>query len=306
MLNRCRSRDLKLAWHLQRVAPDLVPKEEPPEGFEDLLQSTDPTLRFQLRDLASRGKLPAAQPLAAGPLFSGTLRVVALSYPSAPGTPSVGAVDAATCVQYAQKAAPAIVRYATQYGACSAAVDPVTGVFAPPGSPRRFNDSAVKAWVNAYLAGASLPPATTAVILLNPPGVVNTDADPSQGVLGYHGLANGPYSFVNVVGSGFTLADPSDQFALALGHEIAEMIVDPKADLSNPEVCDPCGPNCQTVFRDYFDEVGAYRGTDTAFPPPYAYAYFLNAIVQPPSSTACPAPASSCAYAPPTPTGRRA
>ena len=307
MLNRCRSRDLKLAWHLQRMAPEIVPKDEPLEGFEDLLLSSDPMLRFQLRDLAARGKLPSPRPTVSAPLFSGTLRVVSLSFPSAPGGPSIAATDVATCVGYAQRTAPAIVRYASQYGPCSATVDTVTGVVTPSGSPRRYNDAAVKSWVNAYVAAASLSPTTTALVLLNPPGVVNTDADPSQGVLGYHGLANVPYAFVNVVGSGFALADTSDQFALALGHEIAEMIVDPKADLSNPEVCDPCGPNCQTVLRDYFDATGVYLGTDTTFPPSYAYAYFLNAIVQPASSTACPAPATSCAYAPPASnTARRA
>jgi hypothetical protein len=299
MLNRCRSRDLKLAWHLQRVAPELVPSPEPSEGFEDLLQSTDPMLRYQLRDLATRGKIPEARPTAAGPLFSGTLRIVALGYPSSKGGPSVATPDAAVCAQYARQALPAILRYAAQYGPCSAGVDAVVGSYTPPGSPSRFNDATVKQWVNAYLGASGLPANTTALVLLNPPGALNTDADPSQGVLGYHGLANAPYAFVNVLGSGFALADPSDQFALALGHEIAEMIVDPKADLSNPEVCDPCGPNCQTVLRDYFDAAGNYLGTDSAFPPSYPYAYYLNAIVQPASSTACPAPAAACAYAPP-------
>src|SRR2546422_975586 len=86
----------------------------------------------------------------------------------------------------------------------------------------------------------------------------NADRDPSRGIGGYHGLANVPYCFVNAMGSGFTVADPQSLFALALSHEIAEMVVDPQANLENPEVCDPCGPNCQTPWIDYFTSGGGY------------------------------------------------
>jgi hypothetical protein len=290
---------MKLAWHLQREAPEIVPPEEPPEGFGDLLLSGDPTLRFQLRDLEARGRLPPARSAASAPLFAGSLKLVTLNFPGPRGGLSIAPADAAVCVDYATRALPPIVRYASQYGRTSAATDPAATPLAPPGAPRRFNDTSVKSWVDAFVRSVGLPVTSTALILLNPPGAINTDADPGQGVLGYHGLATVPYSFVNVVGSGFSVSDPGDQFALALSHEIAEMIVDPRADLSNPEVCDPCGPNCQTVYRDYFDASGAYLGSRSAMPPGFPFAFFINAVVQPSSSTACPAPAGACAYGPP-------
>jgi hypothetical protein len=120
-------------------------------------------------------------------------------------------------------------------------------------------------------------------------------------VLGYHGLSPGgvPYIFVNVTGSGFTLQDLQDYYALAVSHEIAEMVVDPRADGSNPEVCDGCGPNCEPVLRDYFDAAGAYLKTSVAFPPPFGFGFYINAIVKPSAAAQCPAPDSACAYAPP-------
>ena len=128
---------------------------------------------------------------------------------------------------------------------------------------------------------------------------MNTDADPTQGVGGYHGLASVPYCFVNAMGSGFTISDPQNLYALALSHEIAEMVVDPRANLANPEVCDPCGPNCQTAWIDYFDAQGAYLGTSQRSPPSFAYGFFINGIVRPDEATACPAPGAACNYPPP-------
>jgi hypothetical protein len=77
------------------------------------------------------------------------------------------------------------------------------------------------------------------------------------------------------------------------------MVVDPTVDFVNPEVCDPCGPNCQTVFIDYFDANSIYLGTSQAFPAPFSYTFFINGIVQPASAPNCPAAQSACAYAPP-------
>ncbi|HEV2166696.1 MAG TPA: hypothetical protein VGS23_06975, partial [Thermoplasmata archaeon] len=142
-----------------------------------------------------------------------------------------------------------------------------------------------------------------AILVLNPPGVVNRDAKETGGVgvIGYHGMASVPYSFVNLLGSGFTLDDRSDLFAEAVSHEIAEMTVDPRADDSNPEVCDGCGGNCrgQSAYRVYFDELGRYLGSSTSFPPALAYAFFLSAIAPPSFASDCPAPEAGCAYPPP-------
>ncbi|MHB8154037.1 MAG: hypothetical protein ACYDG3_13430, partial [Bacillati bacterium] len=78
-----------------------------------------------------------------------------------------------------------------------------------------------------------------------------------------------------------------------------ETTVDPFANLSNPEVCDGCGPNCQICIRDYFDSADNYLASSVQVAPPgLAYTFFINAIVQPASSTQCPAPFPSCAYNP--------
>jgi hypothetical protein len=206
--------------------------------------------------------------------------------------------DLGIAVDYASRAAGPISRYAAQYGPNRIGVGaaPISAMFAAPGG--RFNDAAVRRWVDGLVAVGTLASGDCAVIL-SPAGVTNTDAPVDQGVLGYHGTTRIPYIFVNVTGPGLQLDDPADRFALALSHEVAEMTVDPAADSSNPEVCDPCGPNCQSVIRDYFDVSGGFIGASTSFPPPFTYAWFINSIVQPPSSGACPAPAPACAYAPP-------
>jgi hypothetical protein len=144
-------------------------------------------------------------------------------------------------------------------------------------------------------------------VVLNPTVAVNLDTQRSQGVGGYHGHANLPYAFINLMGNGLTIADTDQFYALALSHETAEMAVDPLANLVNPEVCDPCSPNCQNIFVDYFNDIGGYIQTIQAAgyppaPPPFAYSFCINAIVQPASATLpCPpgAPAAACAYAPP-------
>ena len=52
---------------------------------------------------------------------------------------------------------------------------------------------------------------------------------------------------------------------------------------SNPEVCDPCGPNCVSTYLDYFDNAGNYITTSQT--PPYnvtfAYNFYINGIVKP-------------------------
>lgn len=295
----CRSRDLKVAWHLQRVAPEILPADEPLEGFDSILKGSDPMLRFQLRELLGPGKLPRVSTGAAGPLFQGSIALVGLDFGGSSAGPVLSASDLAVAAAFVPRALVPIAAYATQYGPTAPTWRPpaISYPVAAPGL--RYNDAQLQAWVNTLVARGGPAAGAAAVVALNPPGALNTDADASQGVLGYHGLASVPYGFVNVTGAGLELSDPEDKFALALSHEIAELVVDPRADLSNPEVCDPCGPNCQAVFRDYFDDSGNFVASSTSFPPSQPYAFFINGIVRPPSATSCPAPDTACAYAPP-------
>ncbi|HKV90460.1 MAG TPA: hypothetical protein VJQ43_04585 [Thermoplasmata archaeon] len=301
----CATRSLKVARHLQRTRPDIVPATEPLEGFGAILEGTDPGLRFVLRDVFGPGGVPKGSARAAGPLFSGTLTFVHLAISAKGRTYGVPPTDLAVAIRFLTGAAAPISRYASQYGANSLAVAPTPIellVSVPNGI---YNDSTLQGWVNGLVASQRLPAGTSALVVLNPQGPLNSDADPSRGVLGYHGKANVPYAFVNVTGTGLAIDDPADVYALALSHEIAEMTVDPTADLANPEVCDPCGPNCQTVIRAYFDASGTYVDATTDFPPSFPYAFYLNSIVRPGQASQCPAPTTACAYAPPSPAARR-
>ncbi|MCI4355856.1 MAG: hypothetical protein L3K18_01765 [Thermoplasmata archaeon] len=295
----CSTRSLKVAHHLQRTRPDIVPAVEPLEGFGSILEGSDPSLRFVLRDAFGPAGVPSAGTKAVAPLFNGSLVFLRLNVTVGSRSFALSPSDLGVALQFAGGAVAQITRYAAQYGPNTMSVTAST-VEVPVSLPKGvYNDATVQQWVNAVVAAQHLDGATTAIVILNPPGPLNTDADPGRGVLGYHGLAAVPYAFVNVMGTGLTVSDPADLYALALSHELAELAVDPSANLANPEVCDPCGPNCQTPIRSYFDQAGAFLGATTAFPPPFPYGLFLNAIVQPAAANQCPAPASACAYAPP-------
>src|ERR1017187_6925210 len=62
-----------------------------------------------------------------------------------------------------------------------------------------FNDDAVQSWVNAIISENQLPKSSSCIVILNPRGALNTDAD--KGVLGYHDKADAPYIFVNIGGN---------------------------------------------------------------------------------------------------------
>ena len=249
------------------------------------------------RELKTR-HLFAAHPQPAA-LFSGVIHFVSMTFRTSGGDYSVSGADLGVALAHAQASAPAISAYASQYGPTSVEVDSTILHSVADVPTGKFNDADVQGWVATIGQAAGIPPNDAIAILSPPKGVSNTDAPVSQGVLGYHGYGGGhPYLFVNVLGTGLTLADEADAYALALSHEIAELVVDPAADLSNPEVCDGCGPNCRIVFRDYFDATGQYLQTSTLFPLP-SYGFFINAIVQPAHGSDCPPPDSACVYGPP-------
>lgn len=310
MTRICVTRHMKNARYLQSTAPQILPREEPADGFvsrlpADLLgglhvaASTDIQRRHpQLAEALRRSPPPRPRPKAAAPFFSGSLVFVQASFRTSRGKVSLASADLATAMAFSRLAVNPISRYASQYGPNRVDVAPPPAPFAVTLSGTRYNDQTLQGWVNQIVTQNRLP-SNACVAILNPPGVINADADPSQGVGGYHSLANVPYLFVNIMDSGLTVKDDAGLYALALSHEIAEMVVDPRADLANPEVCDGCGPNCQTAWIDYFNVDGGYVSTTQSFPPPFAYAFYINGIVRPDSATACPAPAAACNYAPP-------
>ena len=303
----CGTRAIKNARYLQKVAPEVMPTKEPAEGFGSVIpqkvlgrlhQAGAPEMRgdTKLHEALKGVKFPAI--LASGSLFQGTLYFVSVQFTiqnQGNAVISVSAADMATAIQYAQDASPAISAYASLYGSNKCAVSPTATSYSVTLASAAYNDSQLQTWVNA--AAASLP-SDACVVILNPQNINNTSGSRSAGIGGYHGKANVPYIFVNLFGTGLTVADNAFAYAQILSHEIAEMVVDPLADLSNPEVCDPCGPNCQSVYLDYFKN-GNYVGTSQSFPPGYAFDFYINAIVKPEAATQCPAPAADCDYGPP-------
>ena len=304
----CATRALKNAHHLQKVAPELMPAVEPPEGFGSVIpiktlarlhMAGAPELRNDANLQKALKGVTFPKIMASGSaLFQGTLYFVSLQFTiqnQHNAVISVSAADVATAIQYSENACPPISAYAGQYGSNSCKVSPTATSLAVTLPSASYNDAQLQGWVNT--AAASLP-ADACVVILNPQSMDNTSGSRSAGIGGYHGQANVPYIFVNLFGSGLTVADTAFAYAQILSHEIAEMVVDPRADNSNPEVCDPCGPNCQSVYLDYFRN-GAYVGTTQTFPPTFAFDFYINGIVKPEAATQCPAPAADCDYGPP-------
>jgi hypothetical protein len=120
---------------------------------------------------------------------------------------------------------------------------------------------------------------------------------------GFHSVTpNGrPFVVFTVfAGTGFsplTLLDSSAQYATSLSHEVTETIVDPRANWSNPEVCDPCASNCGTTYLDAFDINSNYLSSFTSSNlPPIGTLFYISAICKKASVLQCPAPSQSCAY----------
>ena len=304
------TRALKNAKFLQSHLPNLFPAEEPVEGFGSLISSpilsrlhlskdfTEIPAKFResVRDL----KMPIVQSSAQSPLFRGTLHVVRIIFQINPTTAiSVSAADVTTAIGFLNLATRSISAYASAYGDDSLSVSQTVLNFSVSLPTSRYNDQTLQGWVNTIANQKNLDANSSCLVVLNPNGVTNTDGDHSKGILGYHGKANLPYCFDNVFGQNLTIDDAADSYAWQLSHEVAEMTVDPDANDANPEVCDPCGPNCPPDWRCFFDTSGDYIGTSSGFPPGFNFAFFINAIVEPAFATQCPAPQAACSYRPP-------
>jgi hypothetical protein len=205
--------------------------------------------------------------------------------------------DMNTIVQYAQRAIVPINEYASEYGSPRASVSPNILTYSVNLRRRAYNDANVKAWVNDIASKQNLP-ATDAVVIASPQGLSATDVDANAG---YHGLANLAYTIFGVFAQNLTMQDEQDTYAMVVSHEIAELIVDPRANDANPEVCDPCDLNCgsQNLNRAYFDAQNKYLGTVRALPPAFNFAFYICAVVKPAGATGCPAPHVDCVYPPP-------
>ena len=94
-------------------------------------------------------------------------------------------------------------------------------------------------------------------------------------------------------GQNFTVDDNQNIYAQVLSHEIAEMVVNPLANVVNPEVCDACAGNCSNLWLDYFDKNNRFIDGNQHIPPSpsFGYVFFINALV----NRAFYNPATECA-----------
>src|SRR5262249_31782801 len=73
---------------------------------------------------------------------------------------------------------------------------------------------------------------------------------------------------------------PNDKvYAHILSHEIAEMVVDPLANLQNPEVCDACAGNCNISLFSLFDQNCVFLGGTADTASSSGFAFFINPVV---------------------------
>jgi hypothetical protein len=235
-------------------------------------------------------------------LFSGTVHFIHPTFVTPGGTFTFSATDMQMMIQYAQHAIVPILEMAHQeYGATTTTIAPTTIDYTANMSGATFSNSDLKGWVNDILSTNSLDGATTLIVVPCPSGV-SDDAGFVVANGGYHDIANGPYAVFGIFTTGLTLADQVDQYAMVISHEVAEAIIDPQADHSNPEVGDPCCENCYhggNFYRAYFDAFNNYLGTNQQSPPGgFNFAYYTAVVVKPEGGGDCPAPDADCNYSP--------
>jgi len=330
------TRAMKNAREIRSVAPKVFPEKEPLAGYAsvvplDILQRfhhmTDaelkayPNLLDAAQQIRKKHNPVGGQPIQprglifSDPPFQGTVYLTKLTFKVGANTLAVPDADVATIRQYLTVASPAISQYCSQYGQNGLKVSTKILTMTVDVPSGKYNDDTMQGWIR-QLVQSQVPtaPNNSCVILLNPVGVVNTDGALSDRILGYHnevivqvqGPPNGvflgsPFCFVNVVGNNLTVADRNQDYATALSHEVAEMVVDPFASWTNPEVCDGCAGNCNNEWHSFFalNPGGglSYLRSDKSIPA-VPFDFYIAAVAQPSHSGDCPAPESACAYAP--------
>ena len=316
------TRARKVLKYLRQTIPGNIPqssvlalKKLPPNVLSTLHAGSDLrqiTEDPQLRNWLAANPVPLAKASVQDPLFRGTLFFVQVTFNRPNNQPplppfSMSAADVQTAVTYATLAVGPIQRYAWQYGPNSVQVSPNILTFTANLQGNTFTDGDVQGWVDSIVQDNNLTSACVVILhdtrTANSP--TNTDA---TGLLGYHDMTGDghPYCYCKVLGQSLTVADKNRLYAHTLSHEIAEMTVDPRANLSNPEVCDACFNNCMNNQFDLFDSnstfIGGTNNPSTASP----FTFFINSIIRPNAydpKTECAVAGSDltavCVYPPP-------
>jgi hypothetical protein len=252
--------------------------------------------------------IPLPKASVSGPLFNGTLVFARITFnrTNQPSLFSATNADIQMAITYATLAVIPIHAYALQYGLNSVNVSQNIVPHDVDLIGNTFSDDLLKPLTDAIIRENNLR--DSCVIFLADPNCPRNTTQP--GDIGYHHVTdNGnPFCFCRV-GQNLTIADPNNQYAGILSHEIAEMVVDPKLDGSNPEVCDACFNNCGNNQFNFFDNDTKFIRGSNVFPPQFSYHFFIDGIVKPGdidphSPESCVLPGKNardaCVYAPPT------
>ncbi len=311
----CISRKIKTIRHIEHIAGHLFQDSKqgisgiiPDETLSQLHTIADPHTIIQNKELAillEKNKLPSLKATVSDPLFNGTLYFVRITFNTPSGAFSISNADIQTAVNYSKLAVKPISQYASQYGNNNVNVSNNIIQYSVNLSSTTFNNNDLRGWVNNIVSANNLPTGSSCIVILNPVGITNTDADRSHGIGGFHGNTNTPFCFCNVYGQNFTIGDNQNIYAQILSHEIAEMVVDPLANIVNPEVCDACAGNCTNLWLDYFDNNNNFIDGSQSIPPSFNYTFLINSVIKPASynsSTECALPGSNlhdvCVYSP--------
>jgi hypothetical protein len=319
----CITRAIKNIDYIQRAAPDVFTKRVLKEiwrlPIETLLhlhtihpnRVPHPKLAYFLR----HNKIPTPKTQVSDPLFNGTLVFVRVTFTRThlPSLFSMSNADIQMAITYATLAAVPIRAYASQYGLSAINVSPsIVPVTADLGTNNTFDDDNLKPWVDTWANTITLTMNIVnpcIALLVDPNGPTNT-TQPSDDGYHHRTKSDRPFVFCRIHGTGLTVDDKNDLFAGIVSHEIAEMVIDPKLDGANPEVCDACFGNCSNRQLNFFDNSMRFLGgsahvTPSPFP---GYHFFTDGIIKPEfldpnSADNCALPGSDlkavCSYAPP-------
>jgi hypothetical protein len=319
MESTCATRAVKVLKYLRREVPATISRssvdelEELPSGVLAGLHATsdwdEVTKDEQLRAWLAANPVPAPRAKASGPLFNGTLVFVQLTFQVTGQPPSAMTMaDVQTARDYAALALIPIHRYVSQYGTSSVGVWPDVIPFTANLPTATFTLSSFETWVDQIAQTARDSKISNPCVVIQHNRELPNSAQFSGERNSFHDMTgNGtPYCYCLVFTENLTIADPGHFYADKLSHEIAEMTVDPKADDSNPEVCDPCAGNCNNIWFTLFDSNGVYMGGTADLASAPSYAFFINPIVSgavPVNSDSCIAVAADnqtgCIYPPP-------
>jgi hypothetical protein len=328
MKTLCATRSMKVLKYLNRIAPESLSgsslsalKTLPSDALSELHNGSDLAKVTQDETLVNwLKKHPAPRPKAevSGPLFHGTLVFVRIVFARL-GQPdsSVSLADVQVAADYATLAVGPIQRYASQYGPNSVSVYQTPLELTAKLDGNSFSVTDLEGWVEemAQVARENQVP-NPCVVVLHDRSVFNTPTYTGHRN-SYHSVTGDgtQYCYCLVFGQNLSIADNNHTignkatdkvYAHLLSHEIAEMVVDPSANDSNPEVCDACAGNCSVSLFDLFDQNGGFLGGTPDTASATGFSFFINPIVRPASydsSTQCVIKGgdtqSACIYPPP-------